>query len=123
MGYRSDVAAVFMFDNTEDRQVLVDYIESHRKELDDLCDCFNFKHDPNKICFYVDSVKWYEDIYPEVIAFNNIVEFAISSTKLTYWEFYRLGEDIDDAEYTWEGTWSKPSGIQLARHLIVDWEV
>lgn len=107
MGYRSDIVALIYPDadgvKPGDYEALKTLMNTAFKEVADTFYEDMEWHDKMKcLKFMMNDVKWY-DSYPDVQAFNNMMEFFRDEEHGYCTEFVRIGEDYDDVETTQTG--------------------
>jgi hypothetical protein len=112
MGYRSDIRAVFY--DTSETPISGEQVKAWIKtNFPDV-----FRHwpedghwgvedhvDGEMVVFEVTGVKWYDNTYEDVIAFEQMLKSdkfkpndRVPGDVKIAWEFGRIGEDYDDAE-------------------------
>ncbi len=112
MGYRSSVRAVFY--DTSATPIDGESVKSWLKA--NFPDAFNYwedywsienHHDGDMVMFELDYVKWYENSYAEVTAFEEMLKsdkFKTNTNDRTpgdaniAWEFGRIGDDSGDVD-------------------------
>jgi hypothetical protein len=102
MGYRSEVAYVVAFKDSEDREAFINLLiiskDPHTiqalKELSKL--------ESNKLLFHAEDVKWY-DGYPDVKAHTQIYLQAVELFEGAGYRFTRIGEEVEDIEIEEDG--------------------
>ena len=102
MGYRSEVAYVVAFKDSEDREAFINLLiiskDPHTiqalKELSKL--------ESNKLLFHAEDVKWY-DGYPDVKAHTQIYLQAVELFEGAVYRFTRIGEEVEDIEIEEDG--------------------
>lgn len=105
MGYRSDVVAVFYTYDPIEYPAMKLFIDEHIPEVfrtDEYMRVFE-SSSGNNLCgikFTMNGWKWYES-YPEIRGFEQAIEtfeaISVSGSKW-YWEFVRLGEEVEDVD-------------------------
>jgi len=93
MGYRSNIRIITSKDGYER---LKEFVKDNNKDFNLLEEC-DIKQKGKMQCYFGwNYVKWYEDVYPEVIAImdglNNLEENEYS------YRYMRIGESYDDIE-------------------------
>jgi hypothetical protein len=104
MGYRSNIVTLIYPDNNSNKDAVESYealktfMNTAFKEV-----AYTFHRDMewhdnmNCLKFKIDDAKWY-DSYPDVQAFNSMMEFFRDEEHGYCTEFIRIGEDYDDVE-------------------------
>ena len=90
MGYRSDVRVILSKEDF-DKYVKGKIDDSLEKNMRIL-----FENE-EKVLFKWDDIKWYEDLFPEIQQFMDILDLIDSDDKNNYY-FARKGEDVTDIE-------------------------
>ena len=105
MGYRSDVVAVFYTYDPMEYPAMKLFIDEHVPDVfrtDEYMRVFesNSGNNLRGIKFTMNGWKWYES-YPEIRGFEQAIEtfeaISVSGSKW-YWEFVRLGEEVEDVD-------------------------
>ena len=117
MGYRSDIVALIYPDadvvKPGDYEALKTLMSTAFKEVaDTFYDDMTWVDSSCCLKFKIGDVKWY-DSYPDVQAFNNMMEFFRDEEHGYCTEFVRIGEDYDDLE-------TKQTGNRLLYLLSVN---
>jgi len=105
MGYRSEVAWVLRFKDTDQMR---DYINLLRykndKYINNALEEIKQSTDPEPILFFTgEYLKWYDD-YEDVKAHHYIMEHACELYGAEVgWRFIRIGEEHDDIEERYDG--------------------
>jgi hypothetical protein len=102
MGYRSEVAYIIKFKDTEDREAFINLLIVAKdanttqalKELSKLED--------DKLFFHATDVKWY-DSYPDVKAHTQIYLQAVELFEGAGYRYVRIGEELEDIEIEEDG--------------------
>ena len=122
MGYRSDVAYVVKFKDTEDREAFInllivakdEHITQALKELSKLED--------DKLFFHATDVKWY-DGYPDVKAHTQIYLQAVELFEGAGYRFTRIGEELEDIEIEGDGDYDdlwEYTSVNRSIDVVVD---
>jgi hypothetical protein len=93
MGYRSNVAYVIRFENTDQRDTFVELVK-HRRD-DALTEAINdceTRYEAPIITYYAEDIKWYEG-YEYVEAHKAIMEWAVELYKNAGYRIVQVGED------------------------------
>lgn len=102
MGYRSEVAYVIKFKDSEDREAYINLLlvakdEHTTQALKELS-----KLEDNKLFFHATDVKWY-DSYPDVKAHTQIYLQAVELFEEAGYRYTRIGEELEDIEIEEDG--------------------
>lgn len=102
MGYRSEVAGVFVFTSKESRASAMAAFNLQNADLDYSESIVNSIAEAEvsglpALYYQIDGVKWYPD-YGDVRAYESLK--GITETCGGAWVFCRIGEDYDDVEYS-----------------------
>lgn len=102
MGYRSEVAYVIKFKDTEDREAFINLLivakdEHTTQALKELS-----KLEDDKLFFHATDVKWY-DSYPDVKAHTQIYLQALELFEGAGYRYVRIGEELEDIEIEEDG--------------------
>jgi hypothetical protein len=104
MGYRSEVAIVVAFKDTEQRDTFLT-LQLAKKD-DDINEALKEvkKLESNKLFFYADSIKWYEG-YDFVKAMTAIYLEAVElyGNDGAGYRFTRIGEEVEDIDISEDG--------------------
>lgn len=93
MGYRSNVAYVIRFENTDQRDTFVELVK-HRRD-DALTEAINdceTRYEAPIITYYAEDIKWYEG-FEYVEAHKAIMEWAVELYKNAGYRIVQVGED------------------------------
>ena len=104
MGYRSNVMAVFYTYDPNEYPSIKLFIDEHIPEWfrgDEYMTTFTGSNNLQGIKFDLQDVKWYES-YPDVQGFEQALKkfekLADEADSKWYFEFVRLGEEVEDIE-------------------------
>jgi len=104
MGYRSEVAVVIAFKDTEQRDTFLTLQVAKKDE--DMNEALKevLKLESNKLFYYASDVKWYES-YDFVKAVTNLYLEAVElyGNDGAGYRFTRIGEEIEDIEISEDG--------------------
>lgn len=102
MGYRSDVAYIIQFEDSEAMGQFITYVAGHEDKalFKALRECM-VDFDNYKINFFGDSVKWYPS-YPDVKAHTDLMHLVYLEDTPFFercdFRFIRIGEETEDIE-------------------------
>ena len=104
MGYRSEVAVVIAFKDTEQREVFLSLQLAKKNE--DMNEALKElkKLESNKLFYYASDVKWYES-YGFVKAMTDLYLEAVElyGDDGAGYRFTRIGEEVEDIEISEDG--------------------
>jgi hypothetical protein len=97
MGYRSQVAFIVKFKNTQDRDALwMLYANSDDEGKKEMAQEMEHQYKDPIVTFQHDDIKWYEG-YPFVSAAHAFMGDAYEMFNAS-WRFVRVGEDYNDVD-------------------------
>lgn len=105
MGYRSEVAWVLRFKDTNQMRDYINLLRYKRDEhINTALEEIKQSTDPEPILFFSDDLlKWYDD-YEDVRAHHFIMDHAYELYGDDVgWRFIRIGEESDDIEEKYDG--------------------
>lgn len=102
MGYRSEVAWIMEFGNCDEAQNQLKVIQEYYRlnDGDYLAELLSIHN--NFICFYCDSIKWY-DQYEGIKYTESMFKTWDMIEGCKAYRFIRIGEEIDDIEIIEDG--------------------
>jgi hypothetical protein len=106
MGYRSEVAVVIAFKDTEQRDTfLAIQVAKKNEDMNDVLKELK-KLESNKLFYYASDVKWY-DSYGFVKAMTDLYLEAVElyGDDGAGYRFTRIGEEVEDIEISEDGSY------------------
>ena len=92
MGYRSHVAYVIRFDNTDQRDEFVQLVKHRNDDMSEAINDCETRYEEPIITFEADDVKWYES-FDDVRAHHAILDWAVELYKEAGYRIVQVGED------------------------------
>jgi hypothetical protein len=92
MGYRSHVAYVIRFGNTDQRDTFVELVKHRNDTMSQAINDCETRYTHPIITFEADDVKWYES-FDDVRAHHAILDWAVELYKEAGYRIVQVGED------------------------------
>jgi len=92
MGYRSQVAYVIRFDNTDQRDTFVELVKHRNDTLSQAINDCETRYEKPIITFEAEDVKWYES-FDDVRAHHAMLDWAVELYKGSGYRIVQVGED------------------------------
>lgn len=105
MGYYSQVSILMDKESTDDfikklAKELPEHIKFYSNALEEGFKTFGIDETKPYRIFHFDWIKWYDDFFPEI---QFMMRFLRNIEEPHYYDFMRLGEDMDDVEHEYSG--------------------
>lgn len=118
MGYYSQVTILMDKESTDDfikklAKELPEHLGYFGKALDEGFKAFGIDETKPYRIFHFGWTKWYDDVFPEI---QFMMRFLRNIEEPHYYDFIRLGEDLEDMEHEYSGEYY----LNIERNVILE---